>query len=134
MALFGEKYDDVVRTVEVPDFSLELCGGTHVKRTGQIGLFVITYEGSIAAGVRRIEALTGREAVKYLQNARDQINSVSELLNAKENQLDSKVKELLDNRRQLEKELEKLSSQMLSGDITTILEKDRTNTSRISFK
>jgi alanyl-tRNA synthetase len=126
MALFGEKYDDIVRTVEVPNFSLELCGGTHVKRTGQIGLFVITYEGSIAAGVRRIEALTGREAVKYLQNARNQMNRMSELLNTNETLLGNKVKELLEHRRQLEKELEKLSSKMLSTDIQSILDKAET--------
>jgi alanyl-tRNA synthetase len=123
IALFGEKYDDIVRTVEVPNFSLELCGGTHVKRTGQIGLFVITEESSIAAGIRRIEALTGREAVKYLQNARNQINKLADLLNVGETELGIKVKELLDNRKQLEKDLEKLSSQMLSGDIQTILDK-----------
>jgi len=122
IALFGEKYDDIVRTVEVPDFSLELCGGTHVKRTGQIGLLVITYEGSIAAGVRRIEALTGREAVKYLQAARNQLNEMSELLNTNYSELTEKVKELLDNRRQIEKELEKVSSKMLSGDLQNILD------------
>ena len=126
MALFGEKYDDVVRTVEVPDFSLELCGGTHVNRTGQIGLFVITYEGSIASGIRRIEALTGKEAVNYLQNARNQMGHMSELLNTSETQLENKVKELIESRRQLEKELEKLSSQILSGDIQNILENAET--------
>ena len=123
MALFGEKYDDIVRTVEIPNFSLELCGGTHVKRTGQIGLFVITDESSIASGIRRIEALTGREAVKYLQNARDQINSMTELLNTTETKLNQKVRDLLENRRQLEKELEKVSSKMLSADIQSILDK-----------
>jgi alanyl-tRNA synthetase len=122
IALFGEKYDDIVRTVEVPGFSLELCGGTHVKRTGQIGLFVIVYEGSIAAGVRRIEALTGREAVKYLQNARNQLISMSELLNTNYSDLTEKLKELLENRKQIEKELEKVSSQMLSGDLQNILD------------
>jgi len=123
MALFGEKYDDIVRTVEVPDFSLELCGGTHVKRTGQIGVFIITYEGSIASGIRRIEALTGLEAVKFLQNARNQISNISELLNTNETQLDNKVNELIENRRQLEKELEKVSSQILSSGIQNILDK-----------
>jgi len=122
MALFGERYEDIVRIVEVEEFSLELCGGTHVKRTGQIGVFVITYEGSIASGVRRIEALTGLEAVKFLQNARNQISNISELLNTKETELDNKVKELLENRRQLEKELEKVSSQILSGGIQDILD------------
>jgi alanyl-tRNA synthetase len=123
MALFGEKYDDIVRIVEVPNFSLELCGGTHVLRTGQIGVFVITYEGSIASGIRRIDALTGLEAVKFLQNARNQISNISELLNTNETQLDKKVNELLDNRRQLEKELEKLSSQILSSGVQNIIDK-----------
>ncbi|MHC4207674.1 MAG: DHHA1 domain-containing protein, partial [Planctomycetota bacterium] len=126
MALFGEKYDDIVRTVEIEGFSLELCGGTHVKRTGQIGLFIITYEGGIASGVRRIEALTGLEAIKFMQNARNQISNMSELLNTDETQLDDKVKELLENRRQLEKELEKVSSQILSDGIQNILDKAET--------
>jgi alanyl-tRNA synthetase len=126
MALFGEKYDDIVRTVEIQDFSLELCGGTHVKRTGQIGLFVIRYEGSIASGIRRIEALTGTQAVKYLQNARTQISIMSELLNTTETKLSSKVKELIENRKQLEKELEKASSQIISDDIQNILERAET--------
>jgi alanyl-tRNA synthetase len=121
MALFGEKYGDEVRTVEVPGYSLELCGGTHVKRTGQIGSFVITYESSIASGVRRIEALTGKEAVKYLQNARTQIGQLSELLNAGETELTNKVKDLLESKRKIEKEFDKISSQIVSLDINDIL-------------
>jgi alanyl-tRNA synthetase len=123
MALFGEKYGDIVRTVAVPGFSFELCGGTHVKRTGQIGPFVITYEGSIASGVRRIEALTGREAVKYLQNARDQIGMLSDILNVNDNEITQKVRELLDSRKKVEKELDKVTSKILSSDLDAILSK-----------
>jgi alanyl-tRNA synthetase len=121
MALFGEKYGDVVRTVKVPEFSLELCGGTHVKRTGQIGLFLIVYEGSIAAGVRRIEAATGRAAVKMVQNNRQQLNRISEIVNAAGSELSEKVSALIDSRRQLERELEKVSNQFLSQGLDEIL-------------
>ncbi len=121
MALFGEKYGETVRTVEVSDFSLELCGGTHVKRTGQIGPFIITYEGSIASGVRRIEALTGREAVRYLQKSRDQIKQLSELLNTGENEITDKISELVETKRKIEKELEKVKTHNLSQGIGDIL-------------
>ena len=123
MALFGEKYEDIVRTVSVPGFTLELCGGTHVRRTGQIGAFIITAETSIASGIRRIEALTGREAVKYLQTARNQISKMTELLNVSETQLVPKIGELLASNRQLEKDVENLSSQILTGSIRNILDK-----------
>ena len=123
MALFGEKYGDIVRTVAVPGYSLELCGGTHVRRTGQIGLFIITYEGSIASGVRRIEALTGKEAVKYLQNARNQMNKASELLNTTEMEIALKITDLLESKRKTEKELEKISSKIISGGVDGILDK-----------
>ena len=123
MALFGEKYGDIVRTVAVPGYSLELCGGTHVRRTGQIGLFIITYEGSIASGVRRIEALTGKEAVKYLQKARNQMNKASELLNTTEMEIALKITDLLESKRKTEKELEKISSKIISGGVDGILDK-----------
>jgi alanyl-tRNA synthetase len=121
MALFGEKYSDVVRTVKVPGFSFELCGGTHVKRTGQIGLFLIVYEGSIAAGVRRIEAATGRAAVKLIQNNRQQLNRLSEIVNAAGSELFEKVTALIESRRQLERELEKVSQRFLSQGLDEIL-------------
>ena len=82
MALFGEKYGDRVRVVSVPGFSLELCGGTHVRATGDIGPFVITEEGGVAAGVRRIEALTGTGAVQWIQQQRQALDGVLTTLNA----------------------------------------------------
>jgi len=121
MALFGEKYGEVVRTIQINDFSLELCGGTHVSRTGQIGLFVIVNESSIASGVRRIEALTGKQAVIYLQTTRQKIKELSGLLNAQGDELVSKINELLDRKKVLEKELEKVNTRMLSGDIDNLI-------------
>ena len=76
MALFGEKYGDRVRVVSVPGFSMELCGGTHVRATGDIGLFVATEESGVAAGVRRIEALTGAGAVAWVQQQRQSLDSL----------------------------------------------------------
>jgi alanyl-tRNA synthetase len=126
MALFGEKYEDVVRTIQINNFSLELCGGTHVRNTGQIGPFVIIYEGSISSGIRRIEALTGRSAVKYLQYARDTIHGIGEMLNSKDDEILQKTQELLDSKKQIEKELEKLNSQMLTAGIENLLKKAQT--------
>jgi alanyl-tRNA synthetase len=121
MALFGEKYGDMVRTVRVPDFSFELCGGTHVNRTGQIGAFAIIYEGSIAAGIRRIEAITGKTAVQYFQNVRDQINEISEIVSSGELTLAEKIRDLVDSKKEIEKELNKISVQLLSEEIDEIL-------------
>ncbi len=126
MALFGEKYGEIVRTIKIDDFSLELCGGTHVSRTGQIGMFVIVSESSIAAGVRRIEALTGKSAVEYLQTTRRNIHTMSEILNARSAELVPKLQELIDRRKFLEKELERLNAHMVSGDIDTLVKNAET--------
>jgi len=126
MALFGEKYGDVVRTIQIADFSLELCGGTHVKNTGEIGAFIIVYEGSIAAGIRRIEALTGKVAVDYIQNSRKNLHKIVELLNAKENEITDKLTSLLEEKKKLEKLLSVLSSQNILSQIDDILKSAET--------
>lgn len=121
MALFGEKYGDIVRTVHIPNFSLELCGGTHVQATGEIGLFVITSESSIASGVRRIEAITGTKAIEFALNAHDVLQRLNELLNVQFDQLVEKVKILQEEKKKLEKELAKTTSSQLALDIDSIL-------------
>ena len=121
MALFGEKYGDVVRTVSIPGFSLELCGGTHVRATGEIGVFLIQTESSISSGVRRIEALTGHAAVDYLLNARDRLTRLGQLLNAKEDAIADRVNELLEQKKALTKELGRLSAMQLFAQVDQIL-------------
>lgn len=132
MALFGEKYESEVRVVSVdscgdPAVSTELCGGTHVRKLGDIGLFKIVSESSIAAGVRRIEAITGIEAVKYTQKQNSLIDSLSVLLKGNANDLITKTETLLDGKRKLEKEIDAARSGNLSSllsfteqDITVI--------------
>jgi alanyl-tRNA synthetase len=106
MALFGEKYGAQVRVVSIPGFSRELCGGTHVSRTGDIGLFKIVYEGSISAGVRRIEAVTGEGALDRFQDATAQLARAAELLHSSE--LIPQLEKLLEQHRDLEKNVERL--------------------------
>ena len=108
MALFGEKYSDWVRVIVIGDFSKELCGGTHVRHTGQIGTFIITQETSIASGVRRVEALTGPKAVAFVQQSRDVVFDLDQLLNVATEELPHKIKQILEENRRLEKELQKL--------------------------
>jgi alanyl-tRNA synthetase len=119
MALFGEKYGDQVRVVSVPDFSKELCGGTHVRRTGDIGVFKIVYEGSISAGVRRIEAITGEGAVRQYQELSGTLHRLSELLRASEPDLVDHVEKMLAREKALEHEkrdlLSKLAHSAASG-------------------
>ncbi len=111
-ALFGEKYADKVRVVSVPGFSKELCGGTHVSRTGDIGICKIVYEGSISAGVRRIEAITGAGALERFQNASSALERVSEALRASEPELMEQVERMLLHQRELEKEVENLKTKV----------------------
>ncbi len=110
MALFGEKYDDEVRVVSMGEFSTELCGGTHVSRTGEIGLFRLISEGGIAAGVRRIEAITGSAAIEMLHEQDRKVAEVAGMLKADNQSVVSKVKAAIDRARQLEKEMEQMKA------------------------
>ena len=111
MALFGEKYDDRVRVLRMGDFSTELCGGTHASRTGDIGLFRIVSESGTAAGVRRIEAVTGEGAIAALHAQSDQLHDIAQLLKGDSANLGDKVRSALERSRQLEKELQQLKEQ-----------------------
>ena len=115
MALFGEKYGDRVRVVSVPGFSLELCGGTHVKATGDIGFFTITQESGVAAGVRRIEALTGAGAVAFYQQQRDALHSVVSALNTTPEQSVEIVQRLQADVKRLAREIEALKMKAALG-------------------
>jgi alanyl-tRNA synthetase len=112
MALFGEKYADDVRVLRLGDFSVELCGGTHVNAAGDIGLFRITNETGIASGVRRIEAVTGARAVELIEEEQNRMLDLADLLKTGRDDVTSRVSQLLSCNRELEKELEKLKSQL----------------------
>ncbi|OGC80949.1 MAG: alanine--tRNA ligase, partial [candidate division Zixibacteria bacterium RBG_16_43_9] len=105
MALFGEKYEDTVRVVKVDEYSMELCGGTHVKATGEIGLFRIISEQSIAAGMRRIEAVTGKSAYELVKEEEKTLEGLSDILKVKREELGTKMAELLENSREMEKKV-----------------------------
>jgi alanyl-tRNA synthetase len=111
-ALFEEKYGDRVRVISLAEFSKELCGGTHVAKTGDIGLFKIIAESSIASGVRRIEALTGEAAVRFTQQTARLLQDTAHLLKEKPEALPGKVEKMLTENKTLEKEVERLKAQM----------------------
>jgi alanyl-tRNA synthetase len=121
MALFGEKYTEYVRVVSMGDFSMELCGGTHVNRTGDIGFFKIVSEGGIAAGVRRIEAVTGDKALDVVQNQNQELNHIVGLLKTDPQFLSARIIQLLEQNKIIEKELEKLKRQIASNATTDVL-------------
>ncbi|MDE2196325.1 MAG: alanine--tRNA ligase, partial [Gammaproteobacteria bacterium] len=122
MALFGEKYGSTVRVMKFGDFSTELCGGTHVRRVGDIGFFKIVGESGAAAGVRRIEALSGDGALQWLHAAEQKLRGVAEITKASFDNIEEKVGQLVERNRRLEKELEQLKGQMASrqgGDLAS---------------
>jgi alanyl-tRNA synthetase len=121
VALFGEKYGDRVRVVSIGNFSKELCGGTHVRATGEIGLLKITAETSIAAGVRRIEAVTGPEAINIFQSREMQLAELATLLKVPAENLGAKIEKLLSAQKELEKEVSRLTAKLTLGDIDGII-------------
>src|SRR3954465_1645230 len=110
LALFGEKYGDEVRVLRMGDFSTELCGGTHVARTGDIGLFKIVAESGVAAGVRRIEALTGAAAIAYVAEEEDRLDEIGDLLSTSGADVVDKLRQMFERQKKLERELESLKA------------------------
>jgi alanyl-tRNA synthetase len=115
MSLFGEKYESDVRVLSIGDFSMELCGGTHVERAGDIGLFKILSESGVAAGVRRIEAVTGKTAYEWVVHVDQVLRDIAGMLRGSREDVDEKVRELIERSRRLEKELQQLKSKLASG-------------------
>ena len=115
MALFGEKYGEVVRVVDMGGYSIELCGGAHLKNTAQVGSFKILSENGVAAGVRRIEAVTGKEALKHYQAQEDEIKEICRLVKSTPDKLISRLEQLLAEQKETAKELEKLKAKMAGG-------------------
>ncbi|MBS3799025.1 alanine--tRNA ligase [Pseudoalteromonas sp. BDTF-M6] len=122
MALFGEKYDDEVRVVSIGDYSIELCGGTHVERTGDIGLFKIVSEAGIAAGVRRIEAVTGADALNYVAAQEEKLAQIAALLKADSANVLDKVQGLLERSKGLEKQVSQLNDKLASAAGASLLD------------
>lgn len=115
MALFGEKYDDKVRVMRFGDFSTELCGGTHVARTGDIGLFKIVAESGIAAGIRRIESVTGAGALAFVREEESQLGEVTSLIKSGRDDVAPRLRQLVERAHRQEKELHELRARLASG-------------------
>jgi alanyl-tRNA synthetase len=121
MALFGEKYGDEVRVLSMGDFSTELCGGTHVARTGDIGFFKIVSEAGVAAGIRRVEAVTAERALAYTHEIEAKLNEAARVLKASPNDVAAKIQQMQDNMRAIEKELARVKGRLASsqgGDLS----------------
>ena len=125
IAMFGEKYGDEVRVVTISDFSKELCGGTHVIQTGDIGLFKIIEESSLASGVRRIVALTGPKAIEYIQDQSKIINSIKSQLNCEVNLLDERVNQVLTQNKELEKKLKNQKKAGSTFNVAKLVEESK---------
>src|SRR5206468_12778213 len=117
IALFGERYGDQVRVVDIPGFSKELCGGTHVRRTGDIGLCKVVYEGSISAGVRRIEAITGEAAIRDYQQANESLHKLTQMMRVSAPELVEQVEKTLAHQRAMEKQLEQLKNKLAQSEM-----------------
>lgn len=122
MALFGEKYGEQVRVIKVAEYSIELCGGTHLDQTGDIGLFIIISTGSVAAGVRRIEAITGKSAYQYLKKYQQTVSDIAQLVKTEPEKLSPRIESLLEENKQLHKEIEKLKTQGSSLNLDAMIQ------------
>ncbi|TMA98148.1 MAG: alanine--tRNA ligase [Deltaproteobacteria bacterium] len=123
LAFFGDKYGDRVRVVKIGDFSTELCGGTHVHASGEIGLFKLHFEGGVAAGVRRVEAFTGEGALDLIQTYEQRLKEIGDLIRTGTDDAVEKIKKLLDRQKELEREIEKLRGQFEKDQIPALLAK-----------
>ena len=125
VAMFGEKYGEEVRVITVSDFSKELCGGTHVDRTGDIGLFKIIEESSLASGVRRIVALTGQKSVEYFQNQFSTLESVQSQLNCSKDSIADRLSQLLGQKKSLEKQLKDKNKRSETFDFESLVQNSK---------
>ena len=123
LAFFGDKYGDRVRVVKIGDFSTELCGGTHVHRSGEIGVFKLHFEGGVAAGVRRVEAFTGEGALDLIRSYEQRLREIGDLIRGSADDAVEKIKKLLERQKELEREIEKLRGQAQKDQIPELLSK-----------
>src|SRR4029077_15220778 len=123
LAFFGDKYGDRVRVVKIGDFSTELCGGTHIHRSGEIGIFKLPFESGVAAGVRRVEAFTGEAALDLIRNYEQKLKEIGNLVRGSTDDTVEKVKKLLDRQKELEREIQKLRGQFEKDQVPELLAK-----------